>query len=316
MIISASRRTDIPAYFSDWFFNRLHDKFVFVKNPMNPRQISRVSLDSKDIDGIVLWTKNPLPMLGRLHTLSDIPYYFQFTLTSYGRDIESGLPSKNDVLIPAFISLSKMIGPERIVWRYDPIILTAHYTLDYHIRYFEAIAKKLCGYTSRCTISFLDIYRNTEKNLHSCNLKSISSSDIDIICSAFSEIASKYGLRLSTCAEAIDLDKYNIDHARCINPDIFESITGHSYKHSKDANQRAECGCISSVDIGAYNCCANGCLYCYANYNPALIKSNLSKHNPHSPLLIGTPEEDDIIIQRHSISAIKKHRHKDTMLDI
>ena len=115
MIISASRRTDIPAYYSDWFFERIRAGYVLVRNPMNTHQVSRIILSPDVCDGIVFWTKNPLPMLGRLSELSDYPYYFQFTLNAYGRDVEPNIPQKDSVLIPGFIRLSRLTGRERVV---------------------------------------------------------------------------------------------------------------------------------------------------------------------------------------------------------
>ena len=137
MIISASRRTDIPAHYSEWFFERLKSGYVYVRNPVNPRQISEVSLSPDTVDGIVFWTKNPLPMLDRIHKLRDYTFYFQFTLNSYGSDIERNVPSKSEVVIPAFRALSALIGKERVVWRYDPVFLNDKYTHRYHIKYFR-----------------------------------------------------------------------------------------------------------------------------------------------------------------------------------
>lgn len=163
MIISASRRTDIPTYYSDWLLNRIKAGYVYVRNPMNVHQISKISLSPDVVDGIVFWTKNPIPMLDKLNALKDYMYYFQFTLNSYGVDVERNIPSKNNVIVPTFQRLSDLIGPDRVIWRYDPIFLSETYTTDYHIHYFEELAKRLSSYTKKCTISFLDFYRNTEK---------------------------------------------------------------------------------------------------------------------------------------------------------
>lgn len=149
MIISASRRTDIPTYYSDWLLSRVKAGYVYVQNPMNAHQISRVSLSPEVVDGIVFWTKNPTPMLDKLDALRDYMYYFQFTLNSYGTDVERNIPSKNNVIIPAFQQLSDLIGPDRVIWRYDPIFLSETYTMDYHIRYFEELAKRLSPYTKK-----------------------------------------------------------------------------------------------------------------------------------------------------------------------
>ena len=143
MIISASRRTDIPNYYSEWFFNRIKEGYVLVRNPMNISQVSKISLSPDVVDGIVFWTKNPLPILDRLEELREYTYYFQFTLTPYGKDVEPNVPSKNDLIIPSFRKLSERIGKERVVWRYDPILFNDKYTMDYHIKYFKALAAKL-----------------------------------------------------------------------------------------------------------------------------------------------------------------------------
>ncbi len=164
MIISASRRTDIPAYYSDWFFNRIKEQYVLARNPRNFRRISRVPLSPNVVDGIVFWTKNPAPMLAKLDKLKDYTFYFQFTLTPYGRDMEPGIGSKQDSIIPSFQRLADTIGPERVIWRYDPVLLSDVYTEKYHLKHFEKLAGRLSGYTRRCTISFLDMYRNTKRN--------------------------------------------------------------------------------------------------------------------------------------------------------
>ena len=149
MIISASRRTDIPTYYADWLFNRLKEEYVLVRNPMNIHQIGKISLAPEVVDGIVFWTKNPIPMLDRLSELDKYNYYFQFTLNAYGKDVEPNIPSKNDVIIPAFQQLSKIIGRERIIWRYDPIFFNEYYTMEYHCKYFRMLAERLGPYTEK-----------------------------------------------------------------------------------------------------------------------------------------------------------------------
>lgn len=298
MIISASRRTDIPTYYSDWFFQRIKEGYVLVRNPMNIHQVSRISLSSEVVDGIVFWTKNPLPMMDRLDEISRYPYYFQFTLNAYGNDVEINVPSKNDIIIPTFQKLSKKIGKDRVVWRYDPIFLNEKYTLEYHCKYFELLANKLHLYTEKCTVSFIDSYRNTERNMKPLNIMNISIQQKLELMERFSSIAVRYGLSLDTCAEEIDLQKYGISHAHCIDKDRLEKISGYTLNIDKDKNQRVECGCISSIDIGMYNTCKNGCLYCYANYNSKLVKNNCDQHRSGSPLICGEVDGDDIVKER------------------
>lgn len=298
MIISASRKTDIPSYYSDWLLNRVKAGYVYVRNPMNAHQISRISLSPEVVDGIVFWTKNPTPMLDKLAALRDYMYYFQFTLNSYGTDVERNIPSKNNVIIPAFQRLSDLIGPGRVIWRYDPIFLSKTYTMNYHIRYFEELAKRLSPYTKKCTISFLDIYRNTEKNLSALTPGRFSTQQQEQLAKNLAEIAHGYGLRVDTCAERIELRQYGIEHARCIDDRLLGQLIQHPLNVRKDKNQRFECGCVESLDIGAYNTCCNGCRYCYANYIEKAVETNRGKHNPDSPLLVGEVGPDDKITER------------------
>ena len=265
---------------------------------MNAHQISRISLSPEVVDGIVFWTKNPTPMLDKLDALRDYMYYFQFTLNSYGTDVERNIPSKNNVIIPAFQRLSDLIGPGRVIWRYDPIFLSKTYTMNYHIRYFEELAKRLSPYTKKCTISFLDIYRNTEKNLSALTPGRFSTQQQVQLAKNLAEIAHGYSLRVDTCAERIELRQYGIEHARCIDDRLLGQLIQHPLNVRKDKNQRSECGCVESLDIGAYNTCCNGCRYCYANYIEKAVETNRGKHNPDSPLLVGEVGPDDKITER------------------
>ena len=302
MIISASRRTDIPTYYSDWFFNRLKAGYVLVRNPMNYHQISRITLSPDTIDGIVFWTKNPVPMLPHLPELEGYNYYFQFTVTAYGKDAEPNIPSKNTVIIPAFQQLSKMIGRERVIWRYDPIFLNAKYTMEYHCRCFRALAARLGEYTEKCTVSFLDLYRNTVKNTKPLNILPETKEQQIELMQKFSEIARKYGICIDTCSEAIDFDWLGITHACCIDKERFERIGKCKLDVEKDHSQRPECGCVASIDIGTYNTCKNGCLYCYANYSHDAVKRNMQGHDPLSPLLFGEVGPQDTIHERKLVS--------------
>ena len=298
MIISASRRTDIPTYYSEWLFNRLREKYVLVRNPMNIHQISKINLSPNVVDGLVLWTKNPTPMLDRLSKLEKYNYYFQFTLNAYGKDVEPNVPSKNDVIVPAFIELSKKAGRERVIWRYDPIFFNADYTMEYHCKYFEKLASRLGDYTEKCTVSFLDRYKKTEKNTQPLQIQTETHDQQIELLFSFSEIAQKYGIYIDTCAEAIDLGNLQVSHACCIDKERLERLGHYKLKVEKDKTQRPECGCAASIDIGAYNTCKNGCLYCYANYSNETVRRNCEKHDPASPLLFGEIGPDDTIIER------------------
>jgi len=305
MIISASRRCDIPAMFSQWFINRLSEKFALVPNPFNSKRYQFVDLSKESVDIIVFWTKNPRPIMRRLFEIDDMgyKYYFQFTLTPYDKSIETNLPNK-DILIKTFIELSKSIGKNKVVWRYDPIILNDIYDLNYHKVMFEKFASKLSNYTNLCYISFVDNYKNISKDM---NIKTNYKSSINYIKSVAKElsiIASNYGLEVFTCAENIDLTEFNIQKGSCINKDIIENILNGRVTVGKDKNQRKECKCLESIDIGTYNCCTLGCKYCYANQSELSAKERNKLHNKYSQLLIGSLAKDAIITKRDNKSVI------------
>ena len=304
MIISASRRTDIPSFYSDWMFNRLKEGYVCVRNPMNIHQISQISLSPDVVDGIAFWTKNPTPMLERIHELDKYTYYFQFTLNSYGKDVEKNIPSKNDVIIPTFKKLSSIIGKERIVWRYDPILINEHYTIEYHKKYFKKLCESLSNYTEKCTVSFIDLYKNTERNIQPLNIHIPLNDEVIDLMDFFSTVAKDNGIYIDTCAEEYDLSSLNVEHACCIDKQRLERIGNYQLKIGKDKNQRGVCGCIESIDIGMYNTCENGCMYCYANFNGEMARKNHEKHNPLSPLISGKIEDDDKVNIRNVKSNI------------
>lgn len=298
MIISASRRTDLPACYSDWLFRRLKEEYVLVRNPMNAHQVSRIDLSPKVVDGIVLWTKNPLPLLDRLGELEKYPYYVQFTLTPYGPEAEPGVPSKNRVIIPAFCRLSREIGRERVVWRYDPIFLSDTYTMEYHTKYFRVLASRLGEYTETCTVSFLDLYQSTARNGRPLGIRTETKEQQLELMERLAEIARECGLTMNTCAEPGDFGRFYVGRAACIDADRLERIGGRRLKVGTDPNQRPECGCAASIDIGAYDTCRIGCLYCYANHYKAAVIRNSGRHDPASPLLFGEIGENDRISER------------------
>lgn len=312
MIISASRRTDIPSYYSEWFFNRLNEGYALVRNPMNAHQISKISLLPEVVDGIVFWTKNPAPMLTKLDKLEKYNYYFQFTLTAYGPEVEKNIPSKNKIIIPAFQRLSREIGKEKVVWRYDPIFFNKTYTIDYHCKYFEILASKLAQYTEKCTISFIDLYRNTVRNVKPLKMQMITAEQKIELVERFVATAKKYNIYIDICAEDDDFTKLGVLPAHCIDKERFERIGKYKLDIGKDKNQRKECGCIESIDIGAYNTCKNGCLYCYANYSNTSVNNNVAKHNSESPLLFGEKQEKDTIKERNVKSFVNRQM---TLLD-
>lgn len=274
-ILSVSRRTDIPTFYSEWFIRRLEEGYLLVRNPYDKNQVSKIPLNKDTVDCIVFWTKNPIPMMTKLDRIK-YPFYFQYTLTGYGRDIEPNLPDKN-MLIECFQDLSIRTGG-RVIWRYDPIVFNHKYTFERHIESFAYIASKLKGYTKRCVISFVDNYDCNKDALRAEREYKLSPERLEEFCKTLVEIARKHDMEIVTCAEVVDLDKVGIKHGRCIDPDYIEEILGKPIKGKKDGSQREACGCMESVEVGAYNTCFNGCKYCYACRNAQELNMNSQKY--------------------------------------
>ena len=298
MILSVSRRTDIPNYYSDWFIARIKEGFLYVRNPMNAHQISKIDLSPEVVDCIVFWTKNPANMIEKLEDLQKYMYYFQFTLTGYGKDVEPNLPNKRKEVIPTFKRLSEKIGKERVIWRYDPILINKRYTMDYHRKAFEEIASNLEDDTEKVVISFVDFYSKTQRNTRGLDIRQITNEERVELAGEMARIASKYHLIIETCAEQINLNEVGILHGSCIDKKRIERLLGCKLIVEKDKNQRGACGCFESVEVGAYNTCLNGCKYCYANFNNSKVEENVKLYNRDSALLCGKISSDDRITER------------------
>lgn len=297
MIVSVSRRTDIPAFYSDWFFNRIKEGFVYVVNPMNLKQVSKVELTPEKVDCFIFWTKDATPMLDRLDELKEFQYYFQYTITSYGKDVEKEILDKKKV-IESFKNLSHKIGKERVILRYDPILLSEKYNIEYHCKAFDRLCSQLHGYTEKCVISFIDLYKKTERNTKGLNLIPMDLEQIKKISKELSLIADKYDLLIETCSEGYDLTEFGINKGKCIDDTLVSKLIGYEVNVKKDDTQRDVCGCVKSVDIGQYNTCRHHCLYCYANFNYSQVEDNYKLHNKNNPLLIGEVREDAKITVR------------------
>lgn len=300
MILSVSRRTDIPAFYAEWFMNRLKAGFVYVRNPFNIYQVSEVPLTPDNVDAIVFWTKNSKPLHKYLSEIDNMgyKYYFQFTITPYGKEMEENI-EKKEKIVETFKNLSEKIGKKKVILRYDPIILNNKYTIDFHIKSFERLCHILSNYTEKVVISFLDDYKKISKNIKEQNIKEITVDEMKIIAENFSNIAKKYNLTLESCAEEINLDDYGIKHGKCIDDVLIEKITNSILDVSED-KQRKACGCVKCIDIGEYNTCLHKCLYCYANIDKESASENYKRHDKYSPVLIGSIDSiKDKIIKRN-----------------
>ena len=257
MIISASRRTDIPSTHCKWFLERLKDKYVLVQNPFNKNKFYKVDLSKENVDIIVFWSKNPnIDFLEEVRNMG-YKFYIHFTITAYDKNIEKNIPNK-ELLIKKFINISDRFKKDKIVWRYDPIILNKEFNSNYHIKNFSYISNALKNYTDECIFSFVQIYSKIKNVFKDIN------NDIEErknLINELKEIASKNNIILKNCSQSFD----NIENSSCIDKSRIENILGYKIKENKDKGQRKLCNCIKSVDIGTYNTCQNGCIYCYAN---------------------------------------------------
>ena len=301
MILSVSRRTDIPAFYSEWFYHRMKEGYVLVRNPMNAHQVSRIDLSPSVIDMIVFWTKNPKELMKNLDQIQQYPYYFQFTLNGYGNQIEKHVP-ENKEIIETFQKLSSLTGKKRVIWRYDPILLTSNIGIEEHITAFSDLAKQLEGYTEKCVFSIVDLYRKTERNLKGLHLRGISKEKAFNLALEMKSIGEKYGITLETCSEYMGFDSIGIEHGKCIDDVLISELLNEKLTLKKDRNQREICGCVESIDIGAYHTCKHLCRYCYANYSEKTVRNNLAKHDVESPFLLGTHMPDDKITERKMVS--------------
>ena len=290
MILNISGRTDIVGFYSEWLMNRIKDGYIDVRNPFNPKLVSRIILN--DVDLLFFCTKNPIPILDKIKEIKH-KTYFHITLTSYKKEIEPNLPSKKDI-IEGVKRLSSIIGKENIVIRYDPIFINDKYNLTYHIKAFERLCNLLDGYVEKIIISFIDDYKNVRNNYKILKFKVLKEEEYKEIGINFSKIAKKHHMKVHTCAERHNLIEYGFIKDECMSKELALKLTGKKYKKWK-ARINVPCDCIELVDIGVYNSCMHFCKYCYANYDEKQVNENFNNHNPNSSLLIGELKQDDII---------------------
>lgn len=292
MILHTGMRTDIPAFYTEWFVNRLKEGYVLVRNPYNLIQVTKYRISPDVVDVLAFCTKNPSPFLPHLDLLEDYGQYWHVTITPYGKDIEPNVPEKERV-IETFVKLSKKIGKHRIVWRYDPIFISEKYSVEQHIKDFKQMAEILAGYTDTCVISFIDLYQKVLRNFQ--EVREVKKEESITLAKAFVEIGKQYGIGIKTCAEGMELAEYGVDCSGCMTASVFEKAIDCALHIPKKKAAREECACVLSGDVGAYNTCGHLCRYCYANYDAKTVVENMRLHNPNSPLLIGELAEHDVI---------------------
>lgn len=290
MILFASGRTDIPAFYSNWFINRVKAGFVDVRNPFNQKLVSRIYFS--DVDLIMFCSKNPLPMINKLDTLN-VPVLFHVTITPYSKDVEPNIPDKR-LIIEGVKKLSLVLGIDNVVVRYDPIFLSDKYNVDYHIKAFDKLCKNLNGYVNKIIVSFMDEYKNVRSNKNILKYRAFTREDYKKIGEAFSKSAHDNGMSVQTCFEDEDLTEYGFVKGECLSHELAYILTGKKFK-SSNVRKEKKCECVQMVDIGDYNSCMHMCKYCYANYDEKMVSSNFKRHDDNSSLLIGTIQNDDVI---------------------
>ena len=287
MILYVSGRTDIVAFYTPWFMNRYKEGYVDVRNPFNRKLVSRIYFS--DVDLILFCTKNPKPIIPYIVDI-DKPIIFQVTLTSYNNDIEPNVPDKKDV-INSIKEISKILGKDNVVIRYDPILINDKYTVNYHVHAFDKMCSLLNGYVSKIIVSFVDNYKNVRNNMNILNIKEFYNEDFKTIGTEFSRIASKNGMSVQTCFEEKNLCDYGFISGECLSVEEAYILTGKKFKKWKARG----CECAQMVDIGEYNSCKHFCKYCYANYDEKQVINNVKIHDETSSLLIGHVKEGDVV---------------------
>lgn len=304
MILNTGCRTDIPAYYSNWFYNRVKEGYVLTRNPYRPEQVLKYRLDPSVVDVLCFCTKNPQPMLLRLSELSRFRQFWFVTLTPYGKEIEPNVPNKKAVL-ESIRQLSTVVGAKAAGWRYDPVFITEKYSVAYHLQAFEKIAAALQNNVNSCVVSFLELYEKTRRNFPAA--RAVTEQEQRYLIEWFAKIGAKYGIPIRTCCENAALAQYGVDVSGCMTKEVLEAATGCRLAVPKrKKSPRTQCNCLLGADIGMYNTCPHGCVYCYANYDRKTVEQNVKQHNPDSPFLIGGFREGDKIVEVRQESYIDR----------
>lgn len=291
MILNVSSRTDVVAFYTPWFMNRYKEGFVDVRNPFYPKLVSRIYFE--DVDLILFCTKNPIPILNHLKDINK-KILFHVTLTPYHKDIEPCVPNKVQI-IEAIKKISNIIGIDNLYIRYDPIFISDKYDINYHIKVFDKLCKILNGYVKHFIISFMDNYKNVQKNMRFIKAKKLNDEDYRLIGTHFSTSARENGMTVQTCFEDKNLVEYGFKKADCLSHELAYKLTGKTNFKNYNIRKGNKCKCVNMVDIGSYNSCKHFCKYCYANYDESQVLKNINRYDENSTLLLDYLREDDII---------------------
>lgn len=302
MILNTGGRTDTVNYFSEWLLNRFAAGYAYSRNPFHPDVVNRIDLNPETIDVVEFCSKNYRPILSRLHEITErFNCHFHYTITAYDKDIEPNVPGI-DESIETLRDLSAQVGKEKIIWRYDPVLLTGKYTIERHFATFDYMAGRIAPYVSRCVFSFVVWY----KKLHLPELQPISGLQKELIAKGLGEMAAKRHLYIQTCGTKESYEQYGIHHSGCMTRAVYEHSLGLHFKKVAERGNRPGCRCMESRGLGDYNTCLNGCRYCYANYDHEKARENYRLHDPESPLMIGHLRPTDKIVPLHQESCLDK----------
>lgn len=294
MIVNTGGRTDTVQYYSDWLLNRFAEGYALSRNPMFPHKVGRIALSPSVVDCVVFCSKNYAPILPRLHEITDrFNTYFFYTITAYGPDVEPGVPSI-DESVDTLVRLAEQVGPQRIAWRYDPVLLTKKYTVEGHFETFERMVSVLSPHVSRCIFSFVELYKKVEWNMP--GLIPLSREKMETLAEGLGAIAARHDLALQICGTTEDWSRFGIAAPGCIATEHLGRANDVQFRELKHPGTRIGCHCAESRDIGAYDTCPNGCKYCYANQSPRKAAENFKRHDPRAPLLVGELGPDDTVI--------------------
>ena len=303
MIINTGARTDIPSFYSKWFLNRIEEGYAYSRNPFAKENVYRLSLKPEDVDCMLFCSKNYQPMLKHMGKIDETYNILcNYTITAYGKDIEPKVPTIGQS-IKTLEKLSDIVGSNKVLWRYDPILLTEKYTVERHLETFEYLAERISPLVYRCIFSFVDMYRKVEDNMP--EIIPFTDDDKERLLKGIGEISKEHNLYTQTCATNESYEKYNIHDSGCTTREILQQAHNVVYKNVKGTGIRDNCHCIPSRDIGAYNSCLNECKYCYANRKPDIPKKVIKLHDEESPLLLGHLKEKDNLTETEVISYIE-----------
>lgn len=301
MIISASRRSDIPAFYSDWFMNRVRQGWCVVPHPFNRKRIYRVSLRPDDVTAIVFWSKNPAPMIAHLNELDEreYRYYFLFTVNDYPVELEPNVPDLSE-RIAVFQRLADRLGPRRAVWRYDPIVISNRTDWDYHRRAFERLCRELRGSTVRVITSLVQFYAKTRRRLAALSeqgfefgLNLTGRDEARVLLADMATMADNAGMEIMICASEEDFSDVGIKPSRCIDGELLSQLWGLPGPWPRDKGQRLSCGCTVAKDIGVADTCLHHCPYCYSTVSEKAALNNFEKHIQHAPCMGALPDGID-----------------------